>query len=62
MIIKQLENKKVVWFKDTNEYIVIEPLIAEILSLLNNKIDKQEIITRIFNQINILVIINKLKI
>ena len=53
MIIKQLENKKVVWFKDTNEYLVIEPLIAEILSLLYNKVDKQEIITKIFNQINI---------
>ncbi len=53
MIIKPLENKKIVWFKDTNEYLVIEPLIAEILSLLYHKIDKQEIITKVFNQINI---------
>ena len=53
MIIKQLENKKIVWFKDTNEYIVIEPLVAEILLLLHHKTDKQEIITKIFDQINI---------
>ena len=53
MIIKQLGNKKVVWFKDTNEYIVIEPLVAEILSLLYQKTDKQEIISKTFNQIDI---------
>ncbi|PKH52791.1 hypothetical protein CXF68_19745 [Tenacibaculum sp. Bg11-29] len=53
MIIKHLENKKVVWFKDTNEYIVIEPMVAEILSLLHNKTDKKEIITKVFNQISI---------
>ena len=53
MLIKNLENKTIVWFHDNNEYLVLEPLIAEILSLLNNKIDKQQIITKIFNQINI---------
>ncbi|WP_237276233.1 phosphoenolpyruvate carboxykinase (ATP) [Tenacibaculum ovolyticum] len=53
MIIKQLDNKKVVWFKDTNEYIVIEPLVADILSLLYQKIDKQEIISKVFSQIDI---------
>ncbi|WP_043706348.1 phosphoenolpyruvate carboxykinase (ATP) [Tenacibaculum ovolyticum] len=53
MIIKQIGNKKVVWFKDTNEYIVIEPLIADALSLLYHKTDKQEIISKIFSQIDI---------
>ena len=53
MIIKQLENKSIIWFQDTNEYIVVEPLVTEILLLLNNKVEKQQIITQIFNQINI---------
>ena len=53
MIIKQLENKSVIWFEDTNEYIVVDSLVAEILLLLHNKIDKQQIITQLFNQINI---------
>ncbi len=53
MLIKQLEDKSVVWFQDNNEYIVVEPLIAEILSLLKNKIPKQEILTNLFNTISI---------
>ena len=53
MIIKKIENKNIIWFKDSNEYIVVEPLVAETLSLLHKNIDKQTIITKISNKINI---------
>ncbi|MGB1041949.1 MAG: hypothetical protein ACPGU6_01015 [Tenacibaculum sp.] len=53
MIVKQIEKKSVVWFHDNNEYIVVEPLIAEILSLLNNKVKKHEIVTNLIKNINI---------
>ncbi|WP_028890705.1 hypothetical protein [Tenacibaculum sp. 47A_GOM-205m] len=50
---KQIENKQVVWFQDNNEYLVVEPLVAEILSLLNKKISKKEIVSQITKQVNI---------
>ncbi|WP_425657709.1 hypothetical protein [Tenacibaculum ascidiaceicola] len=50
---KQIENKQVIWFQDNNEYLVVDPLIAETLSLLNKKIDKQEIINQVIKQVNI---------
>ncbi len=53
MLVKQIENKSIVWFEDNNEYIVVEPLVAEILSLLKNNVEKQEIITRRLNSLNI---------
>lgn len=53
MLIKQIENKSIVWFEDNNEYIVVEQLVAEILSSLKNKVEKQEIITKLFNNLNI---------
>ncbi|REH54752.1 hypothetical protein C7448_102277 [Tenacibaculum gallaicum] len=53
-IIKQdIENKSIVWFQDNNEYLVVEPLVAETLFLLNQNVDKQEIITQITKQLNI---------
>ncbi|WP_420551324.1 hypothetical protein [Tenacibaculum aiptasiae] len=53
IIHKKIDNKSIVWFQDNNEYIVVEPLVAEILTLLDNKVDKTQIITNIFNSINI---------
>ncbi len=53
MLVKQIENKSIVWFKDNNEYIVVEPLVAEILSLLNNKVNEQEVIAKLFYTLNI---------
>ncbi|MGG6230907.1 hypothetical protein [Tenacibaculum sp. SDUM215027] len=53
MITKKLENKQIVWFQDNNEYLVVEPLIAETLFLLNQNINKQEIVTQITKQVNI---------
>ncbi|CAM1356662.1 hypothetical protein [Tenacibaculum ascidiaceicola] len=50
---KQIENKQVIWFQDNNEYLVVDPLIAETLSLLNKKIDKKEIINQVIKQVSI---------
>ncbi|MBA6155609.1 hypothetical protein H3Z83_03605 [Tenacibaculum sp. S7007] len=53
MLVKQIENKSIVWFEDNNEYIVVEPLVAEILSSLKNNVEKKEIITKLLNSLNI---------
>ncbi|WP_440121005.1 hypothetical protein [Tenacibaculum sp. Ill] len=53
MTSKQIENKQIIWFQDNNEYLVVDPLIAETLSLLDKKIDKQEIINQVIKQVNI---------
>lgn len=53
MIIKKTEDKQIVWFHDNNEYLVVEPLIAETLSLLDKKISKKEIVSQITKQVNI---------
>ncbi len=53
MLIKQIENKSIVWFQDNNEYIVVEPLIAEILSLLKSNVNEKQIINQLFNNVNI---------
>ncbi|WGH75405.1 nucleotidyltransferase family protein [Tenacibaculum tangerinum] len=53
IIRRDIEGKSIVWFEDTNQYIIVEPLVAEILLLLHNKTNKQEIITHLFNQVNI---------
>ncbi|WP_299160798.1 hypothetical protein [uncultured Tenacibaculum sp.] len=53
IINKKIDDKSIVWFQDNNEYIIVEPLVAEILTLLKNKVDKTQIITNLFNSINI---------
>ncbi|OSY88503.1 hypothetical protein WH52_07055 [Tenacibaculum holothuriorum] len=53
MIIKNLEDKSIVWFNDTNEYLVVEPIVAEILSLTEKNKTKEEINNAISKKINI---------
>ncbi|WP_435255337.1 hypothetical protein [Tenacibaculum sp. A30] len=53
MTTKNLENKQIIWFQDNNEYLVVAPLVAETLSLLNKKINKEEIVSKITKQVNI---------
>ncbi|MDO6674872.1 hypothetical protein Q4517_04835 [Tenacibaculum sp. 1_MG-2023] len=53
IIKRNIDNKSIVWFQDNNEYLVVAPLVTEILSLLNQNVDKQEITTQITKQINI---------
>ena len=53
MIIKNIENKDVVWFQDSNEYLVVEPIVGKILSLLKQGISKDEINNHISKELNI---------
>lgn len=43
MIIKNIEDKSIVWFNDSNEYLVVEPIVTEILSLAEKNKTKEEI-------------------
>ena len=53
LLYKEIEGKTIVWFSDANEYIVVEPLIAEILSLLKNGLDKSAILTTVLSKVDI---------
>lgn len=53
MITKKTEDKQIVWFQDNNEYLVVEPLVAEVLFLLNQNMDKQKIVIQLTQQVNI---------
>mgnify|MGYP000630960056 CR=1 FL=1 len=49
---KQIESKIAVWLQDKNQYLVVEPIVAEIISLLNNSISKEDISTALADKIN----------
>ncbi|WP_281979678.1 hypothetical protein [Tenacibaculum mesophilum] len=53
IIKRSTDNKSIVWFQDNNEYLVVDSLVAEILSLLDQNVDKQEITTQITKQVDI---------
>ena len=53
LLYKNIDDKTIVWFSDTNEYIVVEPLVAEILSLLENGLDKSEVLKNVLNKVDI---------
>ena len=53
LLYKELEDKTIVWFSDSNEYIVVESLVAQILSLLERNTEKSEILTTILREIDI---------
>lgn len=53
MLIKNIEDKSIVWFEDSNEYIVVEPIVSEILNLVTNGINREEIINSIAEKTNI---------
>ena len=45
LVVNTLENKKVVWLSEINKYLLIEPLIAEIIVALKNSASDQSILT-----------------
>lgn len=53
MIIKNIENKSIVWFEDSNEYMVVELIIGEILSLLEQGSTKETVKKMISKKIDI---------
>ncbi len=38
MIVKELENKSVLWFENSNQYLVLEPIVAHIIEQIQNQI------------------------
>ena len=52
-LIKQLEDKAVVWFKNSNQYIVVEKLTAIIIEQLLYKESIQKIAKSLVNELNI---------
>ena len=42
---RTLENKTILWLQNSNQYLIVQPIVAEIISLLNNQVTKEEIIT-----------------
>ena len=52
-LIKQLEDKAVVWFKNSNQYIVVEKLTASIIEQLLYKESKQKIAKSLVDELDI---------
>ncbi|WP_233900791.1 hypothetical protein [Tenacibaculum piscium] len=40
---KKLEDKSILWLQNKNQYIVVEPVVAQIITLLNNNFSNKEI-------------------
>ena len=53
LIRKDIEDKSIVWFSETNQYIVLENKTAEIVNLLHSEIPTQEISKQLMNELNI---------
>ncbi|MFN0729765.1 phosphoenolpyruvate carboxykinase (ATP) [Polaribacter gochangensis] len=45
VVIKKIENKEIIWFNNSNSYLVLEPMAAEILLKINKNISNKEIET-----------------
>ena len=52
MLERKIENKKIVWFKNSNSYLVLEPIVAEIILKLKMEISLKEIEIWSFDKIN----------
>jgi hypothetical protein len=52
IIINPIDSKKIVWFQNSNSYLVVEPLMATIFEKLSNNIDLQEISIWLKNEID----------
>lgn len=53
IIFKDLEDKTVVWFQDSNEYIVVKKAVADIMKQLKNNIAVFKIATSLSKQIDL---------
>jgi len=43
IIVKEIEDKNIIWFKNTNSYLVFEPVVAKIISKIDAKVPVSEI-------------------
>ena len=52
LLTKKIEDKSIVWFQNSNSYLVVENLVAEILKKLNQQVDFSEIFIWLKTQID----------
>ena len=53
LIVKELENKSIVWFENSNQYLVLEQLAASIVSDLSEKKDIKQIAAQLESELDI---------
>lgn len=53
IIIKKIEQKSVVWFLNSNQYLIVENIVAQLFQLLEKQASKLELISYIVQKINV---------
>lgn len=53
MLIQNIENKNVVWFENSNSYLIVEPTVSNILSQLENQTPTAEIQDKLVKELDI---------
>ncbi|WP_233897389.1 phosphoenolpyruvate carboxykinase (ATP) [Tenacibaculum piscium] len=50
---KKLEDKSILWLQNKNQYIIVEPVVAQIITLLNDNISNKEIAHTLADKISV---------
>ncbi|MCG8858538.1 hypothetical protein [Tenacibaculum finnmarkense] len=50
---KKVEGKSILWLQNKNQYIVVEPVVAQIITLLNNSVSNKEIARILADEISV---------
>lgn len=53
IIVKEIEDKNIIWFKNSNSYFVFEPIVAQIISKIEAKLSVSEIENWCFKKLNV---------
>ncbi|MBL4643161.1 MAG: hypothetical protein JKY44_06170, partial [Flavobacteriaceae bacterium] len=53
IIVKEIEDKNIIWFKNSNSYLVFEPIVAKIISKIAAKIPVSEIENWCFKELSV---------
>ncbi len=53
IIVKEIEDKNIIWFKNSNSYLVFEPMVAQIISKIAANISVSEIETWCFKKLSV---------
>jgi hypothetical protein len=52
LVVKKIEEQNIVWFKNSNSYLVLEPIVTKILLKINKKVSLEEIETYVIKKID----------
>ncbi len=52
LVVKKIEAKNIVWFKNSNSYLVLEPIVTKILLKINKKVSLEEIETWVIKKVD----------